>query len=60
MKLFATILAGAAVAGIIYYLIDKEGAEELLADAREAAKDAYDKMNEGLSDVTRKVSETMA
>lgn len=59
MKLLTTLLVGAAVAGVIYYIVDREGAEELLGDVKDAAQDAYDKMNEGLAGVKSKVSETL-
>ena len=54
MKLLTTILVGAAVAGVIYYLVDREGAEELLGEVSDAAKDAYGKMNDSLADVKQK------
>jgi dsDNA-binding SOS-regulon protein len=59
MKLLTTLLVGAAVAGVIYYIVDREGAEELLGEVKGAAQDAYDKMNEGLAGVKSKVSETL-
>lgn len=59
MKLLTTLLVGAAVAGVIYYIVDREGAEELLGEVKDAAQDAYDKMNEGIASVNRKVSETV-
>lgn len=59
MKLLTTLLVGAAVAGVIYYIVDREGAEELLGEVKDAAQDAYDKMNEGIANVNRKVSETI-
>ena len=40
--LLATIVIGAAVAGVVYYLLDKEGAEELYTDLKDKAKGAYD------------------
>lgn len=42
-KFFLTVLVGAAVAGVVYYLYDKEGAEKLMGNVRDAATDAFDK-----------------
>ncbi len=42
-KLFMTVLIGAAVAGVVYYLYDREGAEKLMGNVKDAASDAFDK-----------------
>jgi hypothetical protein len=55
--LITTILVGAAVAGLIYYLRDKEGAEKTLGEIRDAATDAYGKMTSKLGKVQDRVSD---
>jgi hypothetical protein len=60
MKLLSTIVLGAAVAGVIYYLLDKEGAEKLYSEVKDTAKDAYDKVNDQLGDLKKKASDSVA
>src|SRR5688500_13578494 len=60
MKLLTTIVLGAAVAGVIYYLIDKEGAEELFSEVKDKAKDAYGKVNEEISNLKQKSTDSFA
>ncbi|HWJ27585.1 MAG TPA: hypothetical protein VNS32_13655 [Flavisolibacter sp.] len=58
-KLLLTALAGAAVAGIVYYLIDEEGAKKMMGDIKDAASDAYNKMNDHWGKVETSVSDTV-
>lgn len=40
-KILLTVLIGAAVAGVVYYLYDKEGAEKMMGDIKDSATDAF-------------------
>ena len=40
-KILLTVIIGAAVAGVLYYLYDREGAEKLMGDVKDAASDAF-------------------
>jgi hypothetical protein len=55
--LIATILVGAAVAGVIYYLVDREGAEDLLNNAKDSASNAFDKVKDSFGKVSGKVNQ---
>lgn len=54
--LLATIVIGAAVAGVVYYLLDKEGAEELYTDLKDKAKGAYDDAAEKIAGLKREAN----
>lgn len=58
-KILLTALAAGAVAGIVYYLIDEEGAKKMMGNIKDAATDAYDKMNEHWGKVEKNVSDTV-
>ncbi|HEU0110770.1 MAG TPA: hypothetical protein VFQ73_07825 [Flavisolibacter sp.] len=54
--LLATIVIGAAVACVVYYLLDKEGAEELYTDLKDKAKGADDDAAEKIAGLKREAN----
>jgi hypothetical protein len=48
-KFFLTVLVGAAVAGVVYYLYDREGAEKLMGNVKDATTDAFGKITDKFS-----------
>ncbi len=51
--LIASIIAGVAVAGLLYYLQDSFGEKKTADDIEDAAEDAYDTMNKHIGKVER-------
>lgn len=51
-----TLLIGAAVAGAIYYFLDKEKAEEILSDLKDKAKNAYDEASGHLAGLRKEAN----
>lgn len=54
--ILTTVLIGAAVAGAIYYFLDKEKAEEILSDLKDKAKSAYDEASEHIAGIRKEVN----
>lgn len=53
-------LVGVAVAGVIYYLNDREGAEKLMGDIKDNASDALSKITDSFGKVKEKADGVMA
>jgi hypothetical protein len=53
-------LVGVAVAGVIYYLNDREGAEKLMGDIKDNATDAFNKISGNLGKMKEKADGVMA
>ena len=47
---------GAVVAGALYYFLDREGAEELMSDLKDKAKNAYDEASEQIAGLTKEMN----
>lgn len=58
-KVLLTVLVGAAVAGVVYYLLDEEGAKKLATNIKDAATDAYDKVSESLGKAKNQAADAM-
>ncbi len=54
--IIATLLIGAAVAGALYYFLDKEEAEELFSDLKDKAKGVYDDATERVAGIRKEVN----
>lgn len=54
--ILTTLLIGAAVAGALYYFLDKEKAEELFSDLKDKAKGAYDEASEHIAGMKKEVN----
>jgi hypothetical protein len=50
-----TLLIGAAVAGAIYYFLDKEKAQEIFSDLKDKAKNAYDEASEHITGMKKQM-----
>ena len=57
-KVLLTVLIGAAVAGVVYYLYDKEGAEKLMGDVKDAASDAFNNVKDRFGKVADEATNT--
>jgi|GraSoiStandDraft_46_1057282.scaffolds.fasta_scaffold2388574_1 hypothetical protein len=57
-KVLLTVLIGAAVAGVVYYLYDKESAEKLMGDVKDAASDAFNNVKDRFNKASDNVSNT--
>ena len=53
-------LVGVAVAGVIYYLNDREGAEKLMGDIKGNASDALNKITSSIGKVKEQADGVMA
>ncbi|HEV7620135.1 MAG TPA: YtxH domain-containing protein [Flavisolibacter sp.] len=58
-KILLTVIIGAAVAGVVYYLYDREGAEKLMADVKDAASDALEQITDHISKVGEDAANAM-
>jgi uncharacterized protein YdbL (DUF1318 family) len=58
-KILLTVLIGAAVAGVVYYLVDEEGAKKVMGNIKDAATDAYDQIGKKFGKVTDDVNSAM-
>ena len=50
-KVLLSVTIGIAVAGVVYFLYDKEDAEKLMADIKNAASDALGQITDHFSSV---------
>lgn len=58
-KILLGALVCAAVAGVVYYLYDKEGATDKLSDLKDKATDAFDKVKDGIGKGQRMANQSM-
>jgi hypothetical protein len=55
-KILLTVLIGAAVAGVVYYLVDEEGAKKVMGNIKDSATDAFDQIGKRFGKVTDDVN----
>jgi hypothetical protein len=58
-KILLTVLIGAAVAGVVYYLYDKEGAEKMMGDIKDSATDAFGQVKDKFSKTSNDMAGSM-
>lgn len=58
--LLTTLLVGAAVAGVVYYLKDNESVKKLIGDVKDKAEDAYGKISDNISQTVKRSGHVMA
>ena len=54
--ILTTLVIGAAVAGALYYFLDKEKADQLISELKDKAKNAYDEAAESIAGLKNEVS----